>query len=110
MTPPLTSLITMAPVPAKTSANAPRNSAKHFLRITVRGFQKHICLSICTVGLVFTCVKTHMFSMRELAKIFAALADPTRLRLLHLMKADEVCVCFLQGVLQTNQPKISRHL
>jgi ArsR family transcriptional regulator, arsenate/arsenite/antimonite-responsive transcriptional repressor len=48
--------------------------------------------------------------MRELAKIFAALADPTRLRLLHLMKADEVCVCFLQGVLQTNQPKISRHL
>lgn len=48
--------------------------------------------------------------MRELAKIFAALADPTRLRLFHLMKADEVCVCFLQGVLQTNQPKISRHL
>lgn len=51
-----------------------------------------------------------MFSMIELATFFAALADPTRLRLLHLMKDGEICVCFLQGVLRTNQPKISRHL
>ena len=41
---------------------------------------------------------------------FAALADPSRLRLLHLMKDGEICVCFLQGTLRTNQPKISRHL
>lgn len=41
---------------------------------------------------------------------FAALADENRLRLLHLMKAGEMCVCHFQGVLQTNQPKISRHL
>ncbi len=51
-----------------------------------------------------------MFSMTDLATFFAALADPTRLRLLHLMKDGEICVCFLQGVLKTNQPKISRHL
>lgn len=41
---------------------------------------------------------------------FAALADKTRLRLINLMGDDEVCVCFFVVVLETNQPKISRHL
>ncbi len=41
---------------------------------------------------------------------FAALADKTRLRLLNLMREGEVCVCFLADTLQTNDPKISRHL
>lgn len=41
---------------------------------------------------------------------FSALADRTRLRLLNLMRSDEVCVCFFVEVLKTNQPKISRHL
>jgi ArsR family transcriptional regulator len=41
---------------------------------------------------------------------FRALADRTRLRLLHLMWEDEVCVCFFVEILKTNQPKISRHL
>ena len=45
---------------------------------------------------------------REL--FFRALADRTRLRLLNLMGADEVCVCFFVEILKTNQPKISRHL
>jgi ArsR family transcriptional regulator len=48
--------------------------------------------------------------MRDLALFFAALSDETRLRLLNLMKNREVCVCYLQEVLKTNQPKISRHL
>jgi ArsR family transcriptional regulator, arsenate/arsenite/antimonite-responsive transcriptional repressor len=48
--------------------------------------------------------------MRDLSLFFAALADQNRLRLLYLMKEGEICVCYLQGVLQTNQPKISRHL
>jgi len=51
-----------------------------------------------------------MLFMLNFATFFAALSDPTRLRLLHLMKDGEICVCFLQGVLKTNQPKISRHL
>lgn len=41
---------------------------------------------------------------------FAALADKTRLRLINLMGDDEVCVCFFAEVIETNQPKISRHL
>jgi ArsR family transcriptional regulator len=48
--------------------------------------------------------------MRDLVSFYAALADPNRLRLLSLMRDGEICVCHLQGALQTNQPKISRHL
>jgi ArsR family transcriptional regulator, arsenate/arsenite/antimonite-responsive transcriptional repressor len=42
--------------------------------------------------------------------LFKALADRTRLRLLNLMAAGEVCVCFFVEVLGESQPKISRHL
>ncbi len=41
---------------------------------------------------------------------FLALADKTRLRLLNLMREDEVCVCYFTEVLVESQPKISRHL
>lgn len=46
----------------------------------------------------------------QMELLFKALADRTRLRLLNLMAAGEVCVCFFVEVLGTNQPKISRHL
>ena len=46
----------------------------------------------------------------ELDLLFRALADRTRLRLINLMGADEVCVCFLVEALKLTQPKISRHL
>jgi ArsR family transcriptional regulator, arsenate/arsenite/antimonite-responsive transcriptional repressor len=46
----------------------------------------------------------------DLARLFAALADSTRLRLLNLMRGREVCVCYLVEILQQSQPKISRHL
>jgi len=45
-----------------------------------------------------------------LAALFAALADPTRLRLLNLMAGREVCVCYFVEILGQSQPKISRHL
>ena len=46
----------------------------------------------------------------DLAGLFAALADPTRLRLLNLMGGREVCVCYFVEILRQGQPKISRHL
>jgi len=46
----------------------------------------------------------------DLALLFAALADRTRLRLLNLMNGKEVCVCYFVEVLGQSQPKISRHL
>lgn len=54
--------------------------------------------------------KAYMSSLVNATAILGALAEPTRLRLLLLLDRGEVCVCFLQGVLRTNQPKISRHL
>jgi ArsR family transcriptional regulator len=46
----------------------------------------------------------------DLPRLFAALADPTRLRLLNLMDGREVCVCYFVEILNQAQPKISRHL
>src|ERR1700749_3772093 len=46
----------------------------------------------------------------DLVTLFAALADPTRLRLLNLMDGREVCVCYFVEILAQGQPKISRHL
>jgi len=46
----------------------------------------------------------------DLATLFAALADNTRLRLLNLMAGREVCVCYFVEILRQSQPKISRHL
>ena len=46
----------------------------------------------------------------SLASLFAALADPTRLRLLNLMAGREVCVCYFVEILGQSQPKVSRHL
>ncbi|HEY0429937.1 MAG TPA: metalloregulator ArsR/SmtB family transcription factor [Pyrinomonadaceae bacterium] len=48
--------------------------------------------------------------LSEMETFFMALADKTRLRLLNLMRQDEICVCFFTEVLGESQPKISRHL
>ena len=46
----------------------------------------------------------------ELAKAFAALADPVRLKLLSIVaSADEVCSCDLQAPLGKSQPTVSHH-
>src|SRR5215207_6768582 len=46
----------------------------------------------------------------DLARTFAALGDPVRLRLLSLVAAaDEVCSCDLQVPLGKAQPTISHH-
>ena len=46
----------------------------------------------------------------ELAQVFAALADPVRLRLLSLIAAaGEVCACDLLAPLDRSQPTVSHH-
>ncbi|MBA2495005.1 MAG: metalloregulator ArsR/SmtB family transcription factor [Acidobacteria bacterium] len=48
--------------------------------------------------------------LSEMESLFLALADKTRLKLLNLMREEEICVCFFTEVLGESQPKISRHL
>jgi ArsR family transcriptional regulator, arsenate/arsenite/antimonite-responsive transcriptional repressor len=43
-------------------------------------------------------------------RLFRALADSTRLRILGLLLAGEVCVCHIHESLKVPQPKASRHL
>ena len=48
-----------------------------------------------------------------LAKVFAALGDPIRLKLFTIIARDpsqEVCACFFVDELQRSQPTISHHL
>ena len=41
---------------------------------------------------------------------FAAFSDPTRLRILHLLRDGELCVGDLVAILDMPQPTVSRHL
>lgn len=52
-------------------------------------------------------VKSPTFNME---RFFQALGDNTRLRLLSLMRDQEICVCYFVEILGQGQPKISRHL
>ena len=50
-------------------------------------------------------------SPTDVDTVFRAFADPTRLRILNLLKQrDEICVCDLMSVLDLPQAKVSRHL
>jgi ArsR family transcriptional regulator len=46
----------------------------------------------------------------KIDRMFQAFADPTRLRILHLLVRGELCVCDLTETLQIPQSKVSRHL
>lgn len=48
--------------------------------------------------------------MASLNRMFRAFADETRLRIIHLLTKDELCVCDIMKVISAPQPKISRHL
>jgi len=49
--------------------------------------------------------------METLAKVFKALSDPSRLRIINLLvHSGELCVCDIEDVLKCTQTKVSRHL
>lgn len=45
-----------------------------------------------------------------LADTLRAAGEPTRLRILNLVRGGKICVCDLQAVLGLPQPTVSRHL
>jgi ArsR family transcriptional regulator len=48
--------------------------------------------------------------MSKAVKLFKALADETRLRILNLLCRQEICVCQIVEALGLGQSKVSRHL
>ena len=49
-------------------------------------------------------------NMKDVIKVFKALADPTRLRIMLLLRRRELCVCELMFVLDMEQSRISHHM
>ena len=48
--------------------------------------------------------------IKELAVLFKALGEPTRLKIVKLLSLQELCVCELVAVLDMSQPRVSQHL
>jgi ArsR family transcriptional regulator, arsenate/arsenite/antimonite-responsive transcriptional repressor len=48
--------------------------------------------------------------VRSLSRLFKALADETRLRIVAVLSHGQLCVCHLEEGLNLSQPKVSRHL
>src|SRR6478672_9253667 len=48
--------------------------------------------------------------VRPLTKLFRALGDETRLRMVALLSHGELCVCHLEKALDLAQPNVSRQL
>src|SRR5258708_13331834 len=80
----------------------------------------HICALayVCSLRALIISVKPYII-FNEMPKkpkpfavdrLFRALSDPTRLRLLNLIADKEICVCYFVEILGISQPKISRHL
>lgn len=71
---------------------------------------------LCNLRISYICISIYNGAMRlakpsqQIPRVFQALADKTRLRLLNLMAEREICVCYFTSILNESQPKISRHL
>ncbi|MBA3658972.1 MAG: transcriptional regulator [Gemmatimonadales bacterium] len=48
--------------------------------------------------------------LAELDVLFRGFADPTRIRVLNLLAAGELCVCDIVAILELPQSTVSRHL
>ena len=46
----------------------------------------------------------------DISEVLKALADPNRLRILHLLGDRTLCVCDIELLLKINQSNLSRHL
>jgi len=77
------------------------------LPVESRVCQSHASLRLTRAPISFIFGSMNMMP----SDLFAAFANPTRLRILNLLRAEkEVCVCDLCEVLDVLQPKVSRHL
>lgn len=49
-------------------------------------------------------------SLRDYELVMKSVADPTRVRILKLLEAGEMCVCQIVAILELSQSTISKHL
>jgi ArsR family transcriptional regulator len=64
-----------------------------------------------TCGYTYECMpNAATIDVRNFSRLFKALGDDTRLRIVALLSHGELCVCHLEGALGLSQPNVSRHL
>ena len=70
-------------------------------------------------GWIWTCEYRHIMMLPSpaavldvgpVSRLFKALGDKTRLRIVALLSHGELCVCHIQEALEISQPNASRHL
>jgi DNA-binding transcriptional ArsR family regulator len=49
-------------------------------------------------------------SLREYEMVMKSVADPTRVRILKVLEAGEMCVCQIVAILELGQSTVSKHL
>lgn len=55
-------------------------------------------------------LRESLLSVAGLSELYKALADETRVKILHLLSQRELCVCDLAFILETTLPAVSHHL
>lgn len=54
--------------------------------------------------------RTAIIDMQRATKLLKLLGDPTRLKMMKLLKSHECCVCEFVEIFKMSQPAISQHL
>jgi len=88
-----------------------QDTLKEYIRQGKYTFERNFLKKVMADTSKATAAKKTQQWSQQMAALLKACADQTRLRLLNLLAQEgEVCVCHLVDVLETNQPKVSRHL
>ena len=74
-------------------------------------------IAVCTISLIneakVSAVRSAMPPERNLirlAETFRVLGDPTRVRILHALSLEELCVCDISSLLRTTKSAVSHQL
>ena len=63
-----------------------------------------------TYGYTYAAMVPAKLDVRPVSRLFKALGDETRLRIIALLSHGELCVCHIQDALELPQPNVSRQL
>lgn len=69
-----------------------------------------ICASYAPHKQITNHLRTELLRVAGLSELFRVLADETRVKILHLISQNELCVCDLADALEMSMPAVSHHL
>lgn len=75
--------------------------------------ENEICEVSSTDEITLKKIKENLYNeeeIQDLAQIFKALGDPTRLNIIHVLSKQALCVCDIANLLDMSQSAISHHL